>query len=593
MATNYLNDRIEIIPSNSEAIRECQFEGTNSQEQSNFYVRNKYEIREFLKIEEGNDGIKYLDGECYVNTTTFQMYFNDIESKLLPFKNIFKGKLENINYYMKKVLVANGMIPKLYFTGTNNKYLSFDNQNDVVEALRHLIFPKITHISIRKINSKYELSFNLIKNVIDYLYEKQEIDLVNVLKSYYDRDKKTGIHLFGFDYAHILDDHNVTIKKIIEDAGISGSYDTEVHNGKKFRYKLEQLGYLNSECDVILFEGEKNKELDIKDETRIKPINYKTGVISSFSANRILFGAPGTGKSFTLNKEKDNLLTNNKNYERVTFHPDYSYANFVGTYKPVSVYNEEIKKKEIDYKYVPGPFMRTLVKALKSGKGDNPEIYLLIIEEINRANVAAVFGDVFQLLDRKDGVSEYPIQTSEDMRQYLVDELGGEPDAYAEIRLPDNMYIWATMNSADQGVYPMDTAFKRRWDFTYIGIDDAEDEIENETVNLNGNIYKWNSIRKGINDNLSKMNINEDKLLGPFFINMDKIENEKEFNDIFKDKVLMYLYEDAGRQRRSKIFKENLKVYSSICKEYDENKLNIFIDDILKTIDDYNEDKKG
>lgn len=91
-----------------------------------------------------------------------------------------------------------------------------------------------------------------------------------------------------------------------------------------------------------------------------------------------------------------------------------------------------------------------------------------VIEEINRANVAAVFGDVFQLLDRGDDeVSEYPIQASEDIKKYLAEELGGNPDDYAEIRIPDNMFIWATMNSADQGVFPMDTAFKRRWDFTY------------------------------------------------------------------------------------------------------------------------------
>ena len=105
--------------------------------------------------------------------------------------------------------------------------------------------------------------------------------------------------------------------------------------------------------------------------------------------------------------------------------------------------------------------MRTLVKALKSGLSSHPEIHLLIIEEINRANVAAVFGDVFQLLDRKNNVSEYFIQTSEDMRKYLADEFNGNPNDFETIKVPDNMYIWATMNSADQGVYPMDTAFKR------------------------------------------------------------------------------------------------------------------------------------
>lgn len=125
--------------------------------------------------------------------------------------------------------------------------------------------------------------------------------------------------------------------------------------------------------------------------------------------NRILFGAPGTGKSYTLEREKAHFT---ENYERVTFHPNYSYGQFVGTYKPVPM------DREITYKFVPGPFTRTLVKAIKNG---TPQ--LLIIEEINRANVAAVFGDVFQLLDRLDGDSQYPIETSEDMRAFLASEL--------------------------------------------------------------------------------------------------------------------------------------------------------------------------
>ena len=217
----------------------------------------------------------------------------------------------------------------------------------------------------------------------------------------------------------------------------------------------------------------------VDDQTvKLMPITFRTGYHSDFERNRILFGAPGTGKSYTINQEAKLLLgaDNETDYERVTFHPDYSYANFVGTYKPVPI-KDNHGNDSITYAYVPGPFMRVYVQALKNSRTDGIRPFLLIIEEINRANVAAVFGDIFQLLDRGDDeVSEYPIQASEDIKAYLAKELGGNPEDYAKIRIPDNMFIWATMNSADQGVFPMDTAFKRRWDFTYLGIDDCDEK---------------------------------------------------------------------------------------------------------------------
>ncbi len=334
---------------------------------------------------------------------------------------------------------------------------------------------------------------------------------------------------------------------------------------------------------------------------------YKTGLKSAFSRNRILFGAPGTGKSFTLNGDRKEILYGDREvdedtidlsqygeYERVTFHPDYSYANFVGTYKPVSC------KDGITYEYVPGPFMRIYVKALLNSKTDTPKPYLLIIEEINRANVAAVFGDVFQLLDRDENeISEYPIQASEDMKKYLAKKLGGDPEDYAEIRIPDNMFIWATMNSADQGVFPMDTAFKRRWDFKYLGIDDSEKGIAGKTVVLGKKIgtqdyrrvVEWNELRKAINEELLKYKVNEDKLMGPYFISKknlpegDIIEAE-EFSRIFKNKVIMYLFDDAAKQKRTTLFEgceeKSRNQYSKICNEFNEKGIFIFGNDVSK-----------
>lgn len=324
-----------------------------------------------------------------------------------------------------------------------------------------------------------------------------------------------------------------------------------------------------------------------------RDICYSTGYHSEFSRNRILFGAPGTGKSFTLNHEKDLLLADGGEYERVTFHPDYSYANFVGTYKPVPCKDSD-GKDAITYSYVPGPFMRTYVKALQNSRTDAPNPFLLVIEEINRANVAAVFGDVFQLLDRgNDEVSEYPIQASEDIKKYLAGELGSNPDDYAEIRIPDNMFIWATMNSADQGVFPMDTAFKRRWDFTYLGIDDSEAGIVGKKVILGQGDYRriveWNALRKAINNELLTYKVNEDKLMGPYFISKknlpeDEMIDPAVFARIFKNKVIMYLFDDAAKQKRITLFggcdEKAKNQYSKICREFDTKGVYIFCEGI-------------
>lgn len=415
---------------------------------------------------------------------------------------------------------------------------------------------------------------------------------------------------------------------------------------------------------------------DVTSQVDSNKLEFNTEFVSELAKNRIIFGAPGTGKSFFLNEEKDRLIgkNNETNYERVTFHSEYSYSNFVGTYKPIMVKNEsgepkdekqkkvisvledknksaqekydllydlfkgdsltrlpillgiytdetfntkkldgqlavnnnnvernhgrairpylnlntsEDGKKEISYAYVPGPFLRVLVKALKSAMTNEAKPYLLIIEEINRANVAAVFGDVFQLLDRnKDGVSEFPIATSEDMRAYLAEELGVEGSAVESIKIPNNMFIWATMNSADQGVYPMDTAFKRRWDFEYLSIDAKENVIASwqfKDVRSEA-MYSWNKLRKAINDKLIELNVNEDKLLGPFFLKEADFANDKKFAAVFKSKVLMYLFEDAARQKRKSLFsgcgEKDWNIFSRICDKFDKRGVEVFCPEI-------------
>lgn len=320
--------------------------------------------------------------------------------------------------------------------------------------------------------------------------------------------------------------------------------------------------------------------------------------------NLIFFGAPGTGKSYQLNQLARESFAK-ENISRVTFYPDYTYSQFVGCYKPCT--NDD---GDITYGYAAGPFLDTYLNACMHPYDQ----YLLIIEEINRANPAAVFGDAFQLLDRNaGGWSEYSVTAPDDMEKHIARRLSSlskeerssveayyDPDmdfdefsrsAKNDLALPPNMFIWATMNSADQGVYPMDTAFKRRWDFRYIGIDDGEDSevaIEDEKKRLSDVVVSWgaeskfkanwNALRKAINGFLSNdAKLNEDKLLGPFFVDPSSLTDAR-FGAAFKNKVLLYLYEDACKTKHSKVFAGDLSSYSAVCEAFDERGTDIFID---------------
>lgn len=362
-------------------------------------------------------------------------------------------------------------------------------------------------------------------------------------------------------------------------------YKDYLFNAEGFDEFNDRAGNKACSCGII-----KYLEFISEFEQEDVDICFNTSLNISFPRNRIIFGAPGTGKSHRVKGDCTELLKNYDltNYERVTFHPDYSYANFVGTYKPVP-YIKEDGEKSVTYEYVPGPFMRTFVNALKSAMSDNPKPYLLIVEEINRANVAAVFGDIFQLLDRgEDEVSEYPIHASEDIKKYLSRELKCSLDKVEQIRIPDNMFIWATMNSADQGVFPMDTAFKRRWDFTYIGINNKMSEIEGYSFTLpNRKRINWNKLRMAINNRLASLKVNEDKLMGPFFLSEKVLKaGDDAFVTAFENKVLMYLFEDAGKQRHTDIFRDNQKsagdvlLYSVICENFRKKGTEIFCDEI-------------
>lgn len=359
---------------------------------------------------------------------------------------------------------------------------------------------------------------------------------------------------------------------------------------------------------------------------------------------QIYYGAPGTGKSHTI----DGVVTED-NSVRTTFHPDSDYASFVGAYKPtmgnikISVLvGKEIQyalpqeghpgtEQKIVYKYVPQAFLKAYVEAWKRYNPEKDEPFYLVIEEINRGNCAQIFGDLFQLLDRNNmGSSSYPISADDDIEQFLAtDEKGfvGLTEEQKEVisnfilvkdndktenigesilngkklLLPPNLRIWATMNTSDQSLFPIDSAFKRRWDWKYMPIEynpkDHNGNIISWTFEIGKKQYSWGAFLEKINPEIYTLTESSDKQMGYFFAKADP-QTGIISEDVFLNKVLFYLWTDVFKDYdvSSEIFKNKKKNRSFRFTDFfeDPEALGSFIENLgLKPIggqDDTNED---
>lgn len=268
--------------------------------------------------------------------------------------------------------------------------------------------------------------------------------------------------------------------------------------------------------------------------------------ISDHNINQIIyFGAPGTGKSHKV-REIIGEDTNQPNVFRTTFHPDTDYASFVGCYKPSMRPTTSAEKtltgkdEEIVYTFVPQVFTDAYVYAYKHPA----ETTYLVLEEINRGNCAQIFGDLFQLLDRKDGVSEYTIKADNDLARYLVAQLGEESEGIKDgkLCLPANLSILATMNTSDQSLFPMDSAFKRRWEWEYVPINYSADILSSSfDITIGEKVYSWVEFIQSVNKHIFDLTQSEDKQMGNFFIKHSVDESE------FKSKVMFYLWYEVLR----------------------------------------------
>lgn len=328
----------------------------------------------------------------------------------------------------------------------------------------------------------------------------------------------------------------------------------------EYLYFLECYGILTSDSNTANSNGKKyylNSNL-------INEIGYNLTKFECKGFNKIYYGPPGTGKSHRIKKYLKDKGIDKDHYTRITFHPDYDYASFVGAYKPNMIECEESKVSDereienkknttIQYSFVPQVFTNIYLKASQKPNED----FYLVIEEINRGNCAEIFGDLFQLLDRDP---EYDIEPSQELYSYIK-KVNSSALIDGKMRLPDNLYILASMNTSDQSLFPMDSAFKRRWDWEYVKIDYNCTE-SNFIINVsNTSNYRWLDFLKAINDVIFETTKSEDKQIGNWFVKGEKVEDNIYHKGIitrdkFINKVVFYLWNDIFKDEMNDLFKD-------------------------------------
>lgn len=449
--------------------------------------------------------------------------------------------------------------------------------------------------------------------------------LVAALKEMNDKIGSLSYYLFALKYGKVLKNHNLT--EIIRSANLTESMSKELSKGLRLYNVLT-----TNDFGIRLKEDNNNIIWNSQLQNAVQPSEQ------SDSLQQIFYGAPGTGKSHTINEE-----TKDEDVIRTTFHPDTDYSTFVGAYKPTTkevelrdlsghkvVENGEVVKEDrIIYEFVAQSFLQAYVSAWKKYADANegePQKQFLVIEEINRGNCAQIFGDLFQLLDRNDyGFSDYPIKADADMKRQLQKAFAGLLIAQKDkinamyegkdivsqvlngdiLLLPNNLYIWATMNTSDQSLFPIDSAFKRRWDWTYMPISNAEKDW---IIEVDGSKYNWWQFLEKINEKIGSTTNSEDKKLGYFFCKaQDGVISAKTFvgkvifylwNDVFKD----YEFGDAifNDEDGSKLSFD--KFYTSEGTKYEivEEKVELFLKnlgiapldmDLVDNVDDFASNK--
>ncbi|MBD5544167.1 MAG: AAA domain-containing protein [Lachnospiraceae bacterium] len=359
-----------------------------------------------------------------------------------------------------------------------------------------------------------------------------------------DRMQVASIHIFGIKYGKNIIEKEFRAPDIIKAAELNESYSTELQKALNVYRCLNKNAY----------------GISISDGCEQKKEEITSGVRKTKAENILLYGVPGAGKSYEI---KTKYCADEKYMERIVFHPDYMYSDFVGQILP-RVKKDDAGNDKLEYVFTPGPF----TKILKKAENDPENYYYLVIEELNRGNAPAIFGEIFQLLDRKDedefpaeevGESEYGISNYDVAKEVYEDE-------EHPVRIPSNMFILATMNTADQNVFTLDTAFQRRWNMKQI--ENRFNKSEHSKDIIAGTKVNWGAFATVINDMVIEINVDmassEDKRLGTYFAKKKELEASR-----FPEKVLKYLWDDAFKMDKTAIFNENCKSLEEVVATYE------------------------
>lgn len=396
---------------------------------------------------------------------------------------------------------------------------------------------------------------------LNYVYDKNQDGNKAVFLGIYTRDKQTVLCAWKVAPSSAESQETPISKQIkitsIAKAMCEGFVQQSKGKGEyACAFKPEFL-YFYLRNSKWLHTGSVSEYTDHQPEDKNEEMNK-----ADLADNILLYGVPGCGKSHAI---KENYCNNDAYMERAVFHPDYTYSDFVGQILPKVLVNE-MGNKSITYEFEPGPFTRILKKAKESPS----ESFYLVVEEINRGNAPAIFGDIFQLLDRDDdGESEYGI-SNEAIAEYVYG------DKTRKVKVPSNLYILATMNTSDQNVFTLDTAFKRRWSMKRI--DNNIDACEFVDYKVCGSDVSWGAFVKAINNMIIEVSTenlsNEDNRLGAYFIKRTELDD----SDKFGEKVLMYLWNDAFKYDHEKIFKPEYHTLDDLIDGFKAVDFDIFVD---------------